>query len=108
MRGDAKSRTESETRLEKDHRPAGTAGAAEAGGLGGFSPLLFWKEIKYFSIALKNDLTMVNGYTYSSEKNFEEPTHTEKVNIKKKHFAFRQTPLQVQTSANCWDGLLTA
>ena len=40
------------------------AGTAKAGGLGGaLVPPLFWKEMKYFSITLKNVLTMVNGYT---------------------------------------------
>ena len=44
---------------------------------------------------------MVNGYTRQFWKELEEPTHTEKVNTKKKHYAFRQITLQVQTSANC-------
>ena len=56
-----------------------------------------------FSIALKNILTMVNGYTRLFWKKLEEPTQREKINTKKKHYAFRQTTLQVKTSANCWE-----
>ena len=44
---------------------------------------------------------MVNGYTGQFEKELDEPIYREKVNTKKKHYAFRQTTLQVQTSANC-------
>ena len=33
----------------------------------------------------------------------EEPALSEKMNTKKKRYAFRQTTLQVQTSANCWE-----
>ena len=52
---------------------------------------------------MKNVLTMVNGYTRQFWKELEEPTHKEKVNTKKKHCAFGQTTLQVQTSANRWE-----
>ena len=77
----------------------GRGGGGRAGGAS--APHFF--EKKYFSIALKNVLTMVNGYTRQFWKELEEPTHREKVNTKKKHYAFRQTTLQVQTSANCWE-----
>ena len=44
---------------------------------------------------------MVNGYTRQFWKELEEPTQSEEINTKKKHYAFRQTILQMQTSANC-------
>ena len=42
---------------------------------------------------------MVNGYIRQLWKEVEEPTQKEKINTKKKHYAFRQTTRQVQTSA---------
>ena len=42
-----------------------------------------------FSIALKNVLTMVNGYTRQFWKELKETTRWEKVYTKKKHYAFR-------------------
>ena len=54
-------------------------------------------------IALQNVLTMVNDYTRQFWKELEEPTQSEKINPKKKHYAFRQTTLLVQTSPNCWE-----
>ena len=52
---------------------------------------------------MKNVLTTVNGYTRQFWKELDEPTRREKVNTKMKHYAFRQTILQVQTCTDCWE-----